>query len=75
MSFGLDPAKPVPNRLRLAAVQMVFADSVDGNFEKIERAATRAAKAGAWSREQGDRHALMSDLGPPRTGSQNSRDG
>jgi predicted amidohydrolase len=36
-----------PTCLRVAAVQMIFADSLSGNLEKIELAATRAAKAGA----------------------------
>jgi len=34
-------------RLRVAAVQMKFADSLDGNLGKIEQAATQAAEAGA----------------------------
>ena len=33
--------------LRVAAVQMKFADSIDGNLAKIKRAATLAAEAGA----------------------------
>jgi predicted amidohydrolase len=33
--------------LRVAAVQMKFADSIEGNLAKIEQAATRAAEAGA----------------------------
>ena len=33
--------------LRVAAVQMKFADSIDGNLAKIEQAATLAAEAGA----------------------------
>jgi predicted amidohydrolase len=37
----------VPKRLRVAAVQMIFADSISGNLEKIEDAAAKAAKAGA----------------------------
>ena len=36
-----------PKRLRVAAVQMIFAGSISGNLEKIEDAATKAAKAGA----------------------------
>ncbi len=36
-----------PKRLRVAAVQMIFADSITGNLEKIERAAIKAAVAGA----------------------------
>ncbi len=35
-----------PTCLRVGAVQMIFADSLSGNLEKIERAATRAAEAG-----------------------------
>ena len=35
-----------PTCLRVAAVQMIFADSLSGNLEKIELAATRAAEAG-----------------------------
>ena len=34
-----------PTRLRVAAVQMIFADSLSGNLAKIELAATRAADA------------------------------
>ena len=30
-----------PKRLRVAAVQMIFADSIPGNLEKIEDAATK----------------------------------
>ena len=37
----------LPKRLRIAAVQMVFADSLAGNLEKIERAAIRAVADGA----------------------------
>lgn len=36
-----------PKRLRVAAVQMIFADSIAGNLEKIERAAIKAAADGA----------------------------
>lgn len=36
-----------PGSLRVAAGQMIFADSIDGNIEKIERAATQAAAEGA----------------------------
>jgi predicted amidohydrolase len=36
-----------PKRLRAAAVQMIFADSLAGNLEKIQHAAIRAARAGA----------------------------
>jgi predicted amidohydrolase len=36
-----------PKRLRVAAVQMIFADSIPGNLQKIEVAATKAAKVGA----------------------------
>jgi predicted amidohydrolase len=36
-----------PKRLRVATVQMIFADSLAGNLEKIERAAIKAARAGA----------------------------
>ena len=43
--------KPSPEAtartLRVAAVQMRFADSIDGNLGKIEHAAAQAAKAGA----------------------------
>ncbi|MCZ7638249.1 MAG: carbon-nitrogen hydrolase family protein [Verrucomicrobia bacterium] len=41
------PPPAGPQRLRVAAVQMVFADSIDGNLGKIERATTEAARAGA----------------------------
>ncbi len=36
-----------PTCLCVAAVQMIFADSLTGNLEKIELAATRAVRAGA----------------------------
>lgn len=36
-----------PQRLRVAAVQMIFADSIAGNLEKIERAVIKAAADGA----------------------------
>jgi len=36
-----------PKRLRVATVQMVFADSIPGNLMKIEEAATKAARADA----------------------------
>lgn len=36
-----------PASLRIAAVQSIFADSIDGNLKKIERAATQAAADGA----------------------------
>lgn len=36
-----------PKVLRVAAVQMIFADSIAGNLEKIERAASSAAQDGA----------------------------
>jgi len=36
-----------PKSLRIAAIQMIFADSIDGNLAKIERAATQAAEEGA----------------------------
>lgn len=38
---------PKPQRLRVAAVQMIFADSLAGNLEKIERAVVQAAAQGA----------------------------
>lgn len=41
------PASSPPQRLCVAAVQMIFADSLSANLEKIERAATRATQAGA----------------------------
>lgn len=44
------PLKVAPSdrkSLRVAAVQMVFADSIAGNLEKIEHAATQAAAGGA----------------------------
>jgi predicted amidohydrolase len=40
-------SKLLPKHLRVAAVQMIFADSIAGNLEKIERAATQAAEDGA----------------------------
>ncbi len=39
--------KAAPRRLRVAAVQMIFADSISGNLKKIERATHRATEAGA----------------------------
>ncbi len=41
-----DP-NPKPTSLRIAAVQMIFADSIASNLEKIERAAIKAVAAGA----------------------------
>jgi predicted amidohydrolase len=38
-----NPLGPAPQRLRVAAVQMIFAGSIAGNLEKIERAAVNAA--------------------------------
>lgn len=38
---------PTPRCLRVAAVQMRFADSIAGNLEQIEQAATQATEAGA----------------------------
>jgi len=35
------------NRLRVASVQMTFAESLEGNLDKIQRAATKAARRGA----------------------------
>lgn len=40
-------ANSKPKRLRVAAVQMIFADSFAGNLEKIERAAIKAVADGA----------------------------
>jgi predicted amidohydrolase len=40
-------ANSKPKSLRVAAVQMIFADSINGNLEKIERAASQAAADGA----------------------------
>ncbi len=42
-----EATKAAPKRLRVAAVQMIFAGSIAGNLEKIERAARQAARAGA----------------------------
>ncbi len=39
--------KVPPSRIRVAAVQMVFTDSLAGNLAKIRKAAARAAAAGA----------------------------
>jgi predicted amidohydrolase len=41
------PSRLVRDTLRVAAVQMKFADSIDGNLRKIEQAATLAAQSGA----------------------------
>ncbi|WP_169980654.1 carbon-nitrogen hydrolase family protein [Tautonia rosea] len=41
------PESPASPRLRVAAVQMRFADSIAGNLEQIEQAAITAADAGA----------------------------
>ncbi|MEN9675641.1 MAG: hypothetical protein RIS76_1537 [Verrucomicrobiota bacterium] len=47
----MNPHSRIPNlkpgSLRVAAGQMIFADSIDGNVDKIERAATQAAAEGA----------------------------
>jgi len=43
----MNSAYPAPKRLRVAAVQMIIADSLAGNLEKIERAAIEAARNGA----------------------------
>ncbi|WP_152052132.1 carbon-nitrogen hydrolase family protein [Tautonia marina] len=47
MSPSTPEESPTPNRLRVAAVQMSFADSIAGNLERIEHAAIHAAEAGA----------------------------
>jgi len=47
MNCPPDAPSPRPNRLRVAAVQMIFADSIDGNVEKIAQAAIQAAAGGA----------------------------
>ncbi len=47
MSTAPNVGEMTPTCLRVAAVQMIFADSLSGNLEKIERAASRAAEAGA----------------------------
>ena len=47
MSRSSNSANSAPKRLRVAAVQMHFADSTVGNLEKIERASIQAAKDGA----------------------------
>lgn len=47
MNRSLRAPIPKPKRLRVAAVQMIFADSMAGNLEKIEESASRAAKVGA----------------------------
>ncbi|MBL9172126.1 MAG: carbon-nitrogen hydrolase family protein [Verrucomicrobiales bacterium] len=44
-SFQASDSKP--KRLRVAAVQMIFAGSIEGNLEKIRRATLQAAEAGA----------------------------
>ncbi len=47
MNRSLKVPNSTPKRLRVAAVQMIFADSIAGNLEKIEHAATKAAEDGA----------------------------
>jgi predicted amidohydrolase len=42
-----DTPHATPKRLRVAAVQMIFAGSIAGNLDKIEHAAQQAAWAGA----------------------------
>lgn len=42
MSRSPKDSKPKPKSMRVAAVQMIFADSIAGNLEKIERAAIQA---------------------------------
>ena len=48
-SMNRSPSLPstAPARLRVAAVQMIFADSIPGNLEKIERAVAAAQRRGA----------------------------
>ena len=45
-NISSDPSEP-PRRLRISAVQMIFADSLESNLRKIERAARQATKRGA----------------------------
>jgi predicted amidohydrolase len=47
MNYPPDVQSPKPGHLRVAAVQMIFADSIDGNLEKIEHAAIQAVAGGA----------------------------
>lgn len=47
MNRSLKAPNPRPRSLRVAAVQMIFADSIPGNLEKIEHAAIQAAADGA----------------------------
>ncbi len=47
MNQSPNSGKTPPKTLRVAAVQMIFADSIAGNLEKIERAAIKAAADGA----------------------------
>jgi len=47
MNQSLKASKPKLKSLRVAAVQMIFTDSIPGNLDKIEEAATKAAKLGA----------------------------
>jgi predicted amidohydrolase len=47
MNRSLNIPNSKPKRLRVAAVQMIFADGISGNLEKIEGAAIQAAKDGA----------------------------
>ena len=47
MRQSLHSAHSGPKRLRVAAVQMTFTDSIRGNLDKIERAAIKASADGA----------------------------
>ncbi len=47
MKQPTNPAQPPPTRLRVAAVQMAFADTVSANLAKIQKAAGEAAAMGA----------------------------
>ena len=47
MSETTTSARATPVRLRVAAAQLIFADSIAGNLKKIQRATLRAAAAGA----------------------------
>jgi len=47
MSYSRKPTKSGPRHLRVAPVQTVFTGSIKGNLDKIERAAAKAAAAGA----------------------------
>lgn len=58
------------NRLRVASIQMTFAESLNDNLDKIQRAATKAARRRA-DTEQWFPASRLSELRVARAGSVN----